>query len=786
MTQPTSQTQAVPDELKYVKPWEFVKSPSKPIFEFNAYWDLRVKGAIYDDQPAWELQLQAEVRRHEKQQIPGALKNNNGTKLLPGLLNDWSEIAAAIYSVTLSSELAGKSQDAYLRPIIAMNGGMMAGQSGQQETPLLLGVTPDQPINRSEKSNQVRTSSPITSKLRPLCLFNVIAACEWWPISEAYQRELMWAFRRMSDFLFDVTDGYMALGHVAIGDASWMNCADIQILASNRLHPRSWVSGMQLPEKYMPIRVGRGRWNKQVQRAIPWDEPEGYRDLVHEWAHYALGLKDHYLGVKDAYLLDNQLTEIRNSRSIVRLAVPKINLPLESVMSQGVGTSELVSNLDNKGKDSEWANLKLRFPDLPIPGNVRANTGPGALPLPLPEIQFIAATDNALEQEPRFWPPVYDPKATDKPAEVPIMDVNHCWVFTVRGLQDDETLDPKNLIAHGTLEARSITEGFALPGAQPGDTVVLIGDGLASKNTSQKPLVLMRKLGALNEVTYEFSLADAWLPKTPASFPLVDVYPTVNSSQNTDLEQQDSSDSFQIQVEINTDRWRGWIFPLGTTEISGELQWSQNTANPKQSRAGEKSDASAKLSSLDGHILLMNDAHQVTVAAYSIGGGPASVGVPWPAPITAGSSEGNAMIFFYDKQASVPPLPDEATLTVTTRNYGISNGYPDYQTCSYTYSLVPNRPLPSEKYGTLVMAIDRTTVGEDEAVELRRFDPKSGTWAQKVPALYDAVLSNVAAPLYGDAEARYQPAVDGLYPSAPGLFAGEIVAERYQLVKRKK
>ena len=72
-------------------------------------------------------------------------------------------------------------------------------------------------------------------------------------------------------------------------------------MASNRLLSRAWVGAMHpFPEcpnddKYIPIRAGRGLWNENRRGIIPWEEPEGYRTLIHEWGHYALTLTDEYL-----------------------------------------------------------------------------------------------------------------------------------------------------------------------------------------------------------------------------------------------------------------------------------------------------------------------------------------------------------------------------------------------------------------------------------------------------------------------------------------------------------
>ncbi len=102
-----------------------------------------------------------------------------------------------------------------------------------------------------------------------LYLFNIIVALEWQP-GERYLRQLKAAFRRASDFLYDVTDGYMAFGQVLFGGPELMDCADIQIMASNRLLPRSWVSGLVNEKKYLPIRMGRAAWHKNNRVSIPW------------------------------------------------------------------------------------------------------------------------------------------------------------------------------------------------------------------------------------------------------------------------------------------------------------------------------------------------------------------------------------------------------------------------------------------------------------------------------------------------------------------------------------
>lgn len=70
-----------------------------------------------------------------------------------------------------------------------------------------------------------------------LYLFNVIIALEW-NTGRAFLQQLRLAAARASDFLYDATNGYMAIGHVIIGGPDLMDVADIQVMASNRIHPR--------------------------------------------------------------------------------------------------------------------------------------------------------------------------------------------------------------------------------------------------------------------------------------------------------------------------------------------------------------------------------------------------------------------------------------------------------------------------------------------------------------------------------------------------------------------
>lgn len=142
----------------------------------------------------------------------------------------------------------------------------------------------------------------------PLVLFNVVASLEWEPeAGSAYVAELTAGLQQASAYLADLTDGYMAFGPIAIqtGGVQWEG-ADLRFHAANDLRPAAFVGGIvNTPTVYTPpgfpvlsfrpaaVLLGRA-WNRANAYTGAWNAADGYRTLVHEWAHYALFLNDEY------------------------------------------------------------------------------------------------------------------------------------------------------------------------------------------------------------------------------------------------------------------------------------------------------------------------------------------------------------------------------------------------------------------------------------------------------------------------------------------------------------
>ncbi len=146
----------------------------------------------------------------------------------------------------------------------------------------------------------------------PLVLFNVVASLAWQPAANsAFVAQLHTGLRQMSAYLYDLTEGQMAVGGVTIYDNGrhWES-ADLRFLAANDYRPTAYMGGI-VPAAtpytapatlsqtvYAPGGIYLGRYWDGLDAADPaagnWAQPNAYRTLAHEWGHYALFLYDEY------------------------------------------------------------------------------------------------------------------------------------------------------------------------------------------------------------------------------------------------------------------------------------------------------------------------------------------------------------------------------------------------------------------------------------------------------------------------------------------------------------
>jgi hypothetical protein len=508
-----------------------------------------------------------------------------------------------------------------------------------------------------------------------LYLFNVLVALEW-------------AFRRASDFLFDVTDGWMAFGQVVLGGPELMAGADIQIMASTRLHPRSWVGALhpveeyQRDEKFIPVRLGRGLWSDVRHGTIPWEEPEAHRIIVHEFGHYGLKLIDEYLETRQVFLPGNTRAAISSDQSLVRPAptsvvLLKVATTTDSIMATTEGTSELVSD--------QWHKLRAVFPHIPQERPDKdVRPGPNRLPLSLPVFRTTEPAQNGQAAVKQIFFPKWDSslKAVlaryGMPNDIPL---DRCWVYIVRGMTDEQP-DPTRLIAQGTLEDRSAVSPFPLLGAKAGDTIVLIGD-----ERDRPPVVLTARIGDGSNLH--------WRRATPPAFPAIDIIPE-SVEPNTPRA--------EVRVRLSFPGGQAsppeqvWIFPFGQmpdqkpTLLAGpyHADWTSEPVD---------------LPTLDGHVLVRWADGKVLIGSFSQGGDGPNSGFPFPAnPMNAGSADGNALIFLYKERADDRPPNDIKVVTTTVR--GMPQGPEASLDRSATFGIASNQPLPPSFTPTLMLYYD--------------------------------------------------------------------------------
>ena len=256
----------------------------------------------------------------------------------------------------------------------------------------------------------------------PLILFNLLVSIEW-DATQAYLDEIARAVRYASDYLYDLTDGQMALGQVALYDdgAYWAE-ADVQVATKNVVRPHAYVGGITSDDRSHVIRIGRG-WDGHSSNQGAWDRPEGYRTLAHEFGHYALYLYDEYF----AYLFDqdgNLIGEVPASCTGPENRNPATDATNASAMDYHYTSSELAmrgvpglwsDRCENTAQwqlrgESDWETLGRMYGDVQDPPRWRLATpadrggvvaGPEGMPSSLPAWPLVQVHQEGPSPPPR-------------------------------------------------------------------------------------------------------------------------------------------------------------------------------------------------------------------------------------------------------------------------------------------------------------------------------------------------------------------------------------------------
>jgi len=204
---------------------------------------------------------------------------------------------------------------------------------------------------------------------RPLIGLHLVVSVEW-DASDAYIEDLRRGLLSGSDYLYDLGDGQFFLETIEIYDnrERWSN-ADVRIHVSNSTWPNANGSVFGI------IRGGRRRinmgrhFNGNTSAVGPWTHSDGFRTIIHEVGHYALGLWDEYLdceGGRNGFCATNFETTPEDRRA--------------SFMHYQYTATEMCSKVDpnhqhhhpnwhscRTGGQSLWETVQIRLADTEAP-----------------------------------------------------------------------------------------------------------------------------------------------------------------------------------------------------------------------------------------------------------------------------------------------------------------------------------------------------------------------------------------------------------------------------------
>ncbi|MGD9101421.1 MAG: hypothetical protein PVF45_13150, partial [Anaerolineae bacterium] len=243
----------------------------------------------------------------------------------------------------------------------------------------------------------------------PLLLFKPHVSLEWDAHNDAaYLEQLAFDLRRASQFLYDFTDGQVALGQVTVHqNADYWLPSHVAVQATNRLRPFAVQGGIVLTPTVDPqrddivydagqVRMG-ATWNRYGSpgQNLGLDWPLA---LAHELSHYFLFLDDTYLGLSDEGLLISVDTCTGSAMGDM------YDLDnTEFVRDAEHWNANCADTLANKtlGR-TEWETIRLWYPRLLTP--TVTNTGPSLMPFDFTTVSIqdpITPTDTL--QDPTFY-----------------------------------------------------------------------------------------------------------------------------------------------------------------------------------------------------------------------------------------------------------------------------------------------------------------------------------------------------------------------------------------------
>ncbi len=520
-----------------------------------------------------------------------------------------------------------------------------------------------------------RGVQPVTvSAAHPLLLFDLDVSLEWDASNDpGYLEQLEFDLKQASRYLYDFSDGQVALGQVTVhqnGEA-W-DTAHVVIRATNRLRPFAIQGGLVLTETVDPqhsdilydigqVTMG-ATWNRygNAGQNLGQDWPLA---LAHELSHFLLFMDDTYLGL-------NQSDLLIPLDSCAGSAMSDVYAPDNTeFVGDGSWLPSCANTLANKTLHrSEWATLRLWYPWLNAPAS--PNSGPGLMPFDLTTVTILPpqTTTNTLA-DPTFYLDYVNGAVSSSEGQG----------FLLRGEQIINLGSPAG--GQNRLLAR---------GAQPGDRLCLFDP--ARRQYGCESI-------AVGDERLQLEQDDAWTPLLTLS--------PVNSTTFT----------LKVEALLGGLTLKARLYPEGGP-VSNEITLVETTPGVYNGTLRLAEVA------LAGHIWLGrgNPAQREAIVAFSIGGNPPKSRGGGPksrggGPKSRGGgaplvSPDGQMIFFTPN----PLVFDEGDFYTIQNMAGLPPLPPGKKAIGPSYNLVatPGAPLISGSVSFQYLGFDVMVEGMDE------------------------------------------------------------------------
>ncbi len=248
------------------------------------------------------------------------------------------------------------------------------------------------------------------SAAHPLMLFNLEISLEWDAHNDPlYLDQLAASLRRASAYLYDFTNGQVALGNVRVlqNRDDW-EYANVTVMTSNRLRPWSIEGGVVVTPTVAPfsstMQFGPGQlaigsvWNRYGSpgQSIGEDWP---LILAHELSHYMLFLGDVYMGL-DA---NGQLVPVSTCQGSAMGDLYSDPANTEFIFNDPYWQANCSQTLANQMTHrDEWEVITGWYDHLVIPGSL--NSGPSGMPYQFTSVQINdPITPTATLEDPTFY-----------------------------------------------------------------------------------------------------------------------------------------------------------------------------------------------------------------------------------------------------------------------------------------------------------------------------------------------------------------------------------------------